>query len=83
MAETVAEIDAEIAETKTAITAVRKAIVKVATNGQSFRLDTGQTAQTVTQADLGSLRLMLDSLRNDLSMLCVRRDGSSFNSRMF
>lgn len=76
-------IDARIARTKTMIVDVENAIDALAVQGISnYRLDTGQTAQTVTKLDLGSLRLELNQLDNRLATLCARRDGAAFNSRM-
>lgn len=75
-------IDARIARTKTMIIAYEDAILALSTGAQSYRLDTGQTAQTVSKAELGSMRLELDQLDNRLSTLCARRDGAAFNSRM-
>ena len=63
-------IEARIAATKAAIVAYEGAILAVGTTGvQSYRLDTGQTAQTVTKADIGSMRIMLANMENRLSML--------------
>jgi len=77
-------IDARIARTKTMIVDVENAIDALAVQGMSsYRLDSGQTAQTVTKVDLGSLRLELNQLDNRLATLCAKRDGAAFNSRMF
>ena len=76
-------IDARIARTKTMIVDIENAIDALAVQGMaSYRLDTGQTAQTVTKLDLGSLRLELNQMDNRLATLCARRDGAAFNSRM-
>ena len=75
-------LDARIAATQALIEAYETAMTTVATNGGSYSLDTGATRQTVTQADLSSMRLQLDMLDNRLAMLCARRNGSSFYARM-
>ena len=43
---------------------------------QSYKLDTGQTVQWVTRADLGQLNRTLTGLYNRLSMFQVRLNGS-------
>ena len=76
-------LDARIAKTKTMIVAYEDATEALAVNRMaSYRLDTGQTAQTVTALDLGSLRLELDRLEDRLETLYALRDGAAFNSRM-
>jgi hypothetical protein len=70
-------LDARIAATKTAIEAVEDAITALAGGAFSYTLDTGQTRQTVTKANVASLRTMLDSLDNRLATLQARRCGSS------
>ena len=74
-------MDARIARTKELIVIYEDAIDSITTNGQSYTLDTGQTRQTKTQADLGSMRLELDSLDNRLATLCARRFGASMYAR--
>lgn len=79
---TKAFLDDRIAAAKKEIVALEAAILAVAGGMQQYTLDTGQTRQTVTKANLGSMRLQLDSALNRLSMLCQRRDGTStFNAR--
>ncbi len=43
---------------------------------QSYTIDTGQTRQTVTKADIPSINSQLDMLYNRLATLCARLDGS-------
>ena len=74
-------LDARITRTKELIIAYEDAIDAITANGQSYKLDTGQTSQTKTQADLGSMRLELESLDNRLATLCARRFGASFYAR--
>ena len=68
-----------ITATAAQITAYETAIEAFATNGaiQTYKLDTGQTIQTVTRADLEDLNKTLDILYNRYSTLCARRDGAS------
>ena len=74
-------LDARITRTQEMIIAYEDAILNITTTGQNYTLDTGQTRQTKTQADLGSMRLELDSLENRLATLCARRFGASFYAR--
>ena len=74
-------MDARITRTKELIIAYEDAIDAITANGQSYKLDTGQTSQTKTQADLGSMRLELAALDNRLATLCARRFGASFYAR--
>lgn len=70
-------LDARIEKTKTLIEAIEDAIAAVSVGGvQSYMLNTGQTQQQVTKANLGSMRLQLDSLENRLSTLQARRCGA-------
>ncbi len=75
-------LDKRIAAAKKEIVALETGISEIAAGMQQYTLDTGQTRQTVTKANLGSMRLQLNSAMNRLSMLCQRRDGTStFNAR--
>lgn len=56
-----------IAATKALIVKYEEAIDAVAGGVQSYSLDTGQTRQTVTRAQLGSLQLTLGRLEARLS----------------
>ena len=47
------------AEIKTRITAIETAIDAILLGAQSYKLDTGQSSQTVTRAELPGLRKML------------------------
>ncbi len=69
----------QIAATEAAITAYEAASLAFANNGalQTYKLDTGQTIQTVTRAELEQITATIASLYNKLSTLCARRDGAS------
>lgn len=62
-------IQERIAATKLAIIAYENAILVLSNGVQSYSLDTGQTRQTVTKHQLGSLRLQLTDLENRLQNL--------------
>jgi hypothetical protein len=69
-------LDAQIAATKLAITAASAGELALMSDSiQSYSLDTGQTRQMVTKANIGSLRLYIDSLYNRLVTLDARRNG--------
>jgi hypothetical protein len=66
---------AQLAAIETAITAVSSGV-------QSYQLNTGQTQQLVTKANLGSLRLMAKDLESDIATLQARLcGGAQFNVR--
>lgn len=65
--------EARITKTKALIEAVEDAILQLSTGAvQSYSLDTGQTRQTVTKQQIGSLRMQLTELENRLSVLEAR-----------
>lgn len=67
-----------IDKTKAMIVAYEDAILALSTdNVFQYSLDTGQTRQTVTKQQLGSLRLQLDQLENRLATLQARLCGGS------
>ncbi len=70
-------IQAQIDATQTAILAILAAITAISSGAQTFSLDTGQTRQVVTKADIASLRLSLNSMRNDLRMLGYQLNGGA------
>jgi hypothetical protein len=74
-------LDARIARTKELIVAIEDAIEAVGGGMQSYTLDTGQTRQSVTKADLSSLEIRLNALENRLSVLQARRNGAALNVR--
>lgn len=65
-----------IAKKKALIVALEDAISIVAATGQSYSVDTGQTRQTVTRANLTSMRDLLAAFENDLAILNARLCGS-------
>lgn len=70
-------IQERIAATKIAILAYEAAILALSNGVQSYTLDTGQTRQSVTKQQLGSLRLQLTDLENRLQMLENKLAGGS------
>jgi hypothetical protein len=62
-------VQARITATKDLIVAYESAILALSTAGgaQSYSLDTGQTRQSVTRADLSSMRIALDGLEARLA----------------
>jgi hypothetical protein len=71
-----------IAAKKATIAAIDTAITAVLTSGQSYQLNTGQTQQLVTKASVGSLRLLVQGLEQDVLALQQRLNGcGSFNVR--
>ena len=76
-------LDARETATKALIVAYEGALTALATGAQSYTLDTGQSRQVVTKADIASMRLFLDMLENRLATICARRDGAGHVGRMF
>lgn len=74
---------ARIVATKALIVAYEDAVAALATaNGvQSYTLDTGQSKQTVTRADIMSLNTTLDSLYNRLATMEARLNGAALTAR--
>ena len=72
-------LDTQIAATEAAITAWTMAQTAFASNGlmKMYKIDTGQTVQTVTREDVDLVQKTIDSLYNQLSTLCARRDGAA------
>lgn len=70
-------LQARIDATKAQIIAYEDAVLALGDNGaiQSYTLDTGQSRQTVTRADLSTLNRMIDSLYNRCAVLQTRLDG--------
>jgi len=66
---------AEIEALKVDLAAVRTALRAILSGAQSYTLDTSQTRQTVTRADIGSLRLMRNDLTNELRTLENKCNG--------
>lgn len=76
-------IKERITATKAQIVAYEDAITALGTQGGvvSYTLDTGQSRQTVTRADISSLNRMLDSLYNRLATFEARLYGGSLTAR--
>lgn len=74
---------ARIVATKALIVAYEDAVAALSTaNGvQSYTLDTGQSKQTVTRADIMSLNTTLDSLYNRLATMEARLNGAALTAR--
>jgi 3'-phosphoadenosine 5'-phosphosulfate (PAPS) 3'-phosphatase len=70
-------LEARVTATKAAIIATEEAILQLSSGAQSYTLDTGQTRQVVTKADIASLRLQLNDLENRLAVLDARLCGAS------
>ncbi|MEQ9078635.1 MAG: hypothetical protein RLP09_32515 [Sandaracinaceae bacterium] len=72
-------LDARIERTKAMIVAHENAIEALSGGAQMYQLDTGQTRQMVTRAQLSQLQRALDSLENRLSTLYARRNGAGLH----
>ena len=71
-------IQSRIVATKAQIVAYEDAVLALATAGvQSYKLDTGQTVQTVTKLDLAALNKTIDSLYNRCVTLEARLNGGT------
>jgi hypothetical protein len=75
-------LDQRIARTRELIVVYEDAVEALAGGAQSYQLDTGQTRQLVSKAQLGSLQLTLQRLETRLATLQARRGGcAQFNMR--
>lgn len=76
-------IQARIDATKLAIVAYEDAVLALGVAGgvQSYTLDTGQSRQTVTRADLDKLNDIINSLYNRCATLGARLNGGSILAR--
>jgi hypothetical protein len=72
-------LEARVTATKAAIIATEEAILQLSSGAQSYTLDTGQTRQVVSKADIASLRLQLNELENRLAVLDARLCGAGVN----
>lgn len=81
-AEERAYLEAQLVLCEAAIAATWAAVTAVSTGAvQSYSLDTGQTRQTVTKANLGSIRLQLNDLYSMRDMLRARLCGGGYYVR--
>ena len=69
-------LQARITATKDQIVAYEDAASALAGGVQSYTLDTGQSRQTVTRADINTIRNTIDGLYNRLATLEARAYGS-------
>lgn len=74
-------LDEQIARKKTEIAELDAAISALVAGAQTYQLDTGQTRQSVTKAQLSQLRNLRTSVWNELSTLYARRNGASVIAR--
>jgi hypothetical protein len=64
-----------IAAKKAALLAFDGAITALAGGAQTYSLDTGQTRQVVTKANLSEMRIMISKLESEISTLQQRLYG--------
>lgn len=74
-------LEDRITKTKALIEAYEDAILALSSGAQTYSLNTGQTQQSVTKAQLGSLDLTLQRLENRLAVLEARREGGGVQGR--
>jgi len=76
-------IQERITVTKALIVEYETAVTELGIQGgiQSYTLDTGQSRQTVTRADIPALNRMLDSLYNRLATFEARLKGGTTTAR--
>lgn len=72
---------ARIAKTEAMIEAIEDAITSLSAGAQTYMLDTGQTRQSVTKANIGSLRGLLGTLENRHATLRARLNGAAVHGR--
>jgi len=68
-------LEERIAKKKLAIVAFEDALTALAGGAQSYSLDTGQTRQVVSKANLTEMRKAMAQLESDLSTLQMRLNG--------
>lgn len=66
-----------LAAAKSMVAAYDAAILALVAGAQSYQLDTGQTRQLVSKANLASLRAARDGLLNEVATLEARLCGAS------
>lgn len=74
-------LEARITKAKEMIATYEDAIAAVAVVGQSYTLDTGQTKQTVTKANLTELRNALAYWENKLSTYEAKIEGRALQAK--
>lgn len=70
-------LEARLTKTEALIEAYEDAILALATGAQTYSLDTGQSRQTVTKAQLSQLRNALAELENRRAALQSRLHGTA------
>lgn len=70
-----------IAAKKALVVKYEAAIDALSTGAQSYQLNTGQTQQLVTRANLGSMRIALRGFESDISTLQARLGCAAFQAR--
>ncbi len=70
-------LEARAAAKQAQLLAIDAAILALSTGAQSYTLDTGQSRQQVTKADLAQLRLMAQQLESELATIDARLCGAS------
>ncbi len=70
-----------IAAKKALVIAYETAMTALAGGAQSYQLNTGQTQQLVTKANLGSMRLVVNGLESDIATLQARLCGRAVQVR--
>lgn len=68
-------LEQRIAAKKALILAFETAITTIAGGAQNYSIDTGQTRQVVTRANLSEMRIMIAKLESDVSTLMQRLNG--------
>jgi hypothetical protein len=68
-------LEQRIAAKKAALLAFDAALTALAGGAQSYSLDTGQTRQVVTKANLSEMRIMITKLESEISTLQQRLNG--------
>jgi len=74
-------LDTRIARTEELIVIYEDALEAIGSGEQEYLLDTGQTRQRVTRANLQWLKATLEGLENRRERLKARRNGAGFNIR--
>ena len=74
-------IKARIVAKKALVLQYETAIGALSSGAQSYQLNTGQTQQLVTRANLGSMRLALKTFESEISTLQARLGCASFQVR--
>lgn len=71
-------IEAQITLLQTQITAFQTVLTQLAANpNRAYSLNTGQTTESVTKADVGYIREVINGLIGDLQYWIDMRDGTT------